>query len=128
MSSRYQIRVFESTAKDGATTAGTVVGPTVQTFSIYGYSGDEAVTSIRRDVAKGKLAKGKVYQICPLFGNPELIRSLAVGLDGNCVRVFLDPASGLYGELRRIRLPREAVAEVEGSGVDEVAVEKGSTS
>lgn len=105
MSCRYQVRVFESTQKDGATAAGTIIAPLAQTFSIYAYSGEEAEKSIRKDIAKGKLARGKIYQILPLLGNAELTRSLAVGLEGSFDRVFLDPAAGPYSEFRRIRLP-----------------------
>lgn len=108
MSCRYQIRVFESTEKNGATSGGTIVGPTAQTFSVYAYSGDEAERTIRKNVAKGKLALGKVYQILPLLGNAELTRSLAVALDGRFDHVFLDPAAGPYSEFRRVRLAQPA--------------------
>src|ERR1700761_4932562 len=110
MSCRYQIRVFESARKDGDTSAGTVVTPLSLTFSVYAYSGEDAEKSIRRDIAKGKLARGRVYQILPLIGNAELTRSLAVASDGSCARVFLDPAAGLYSESRRIRVPQLAPA------------------
>jgi hypothetical protein len=106
MSCRYQIRVFESTQKDGATMAGTIMAPLAQTFSVYAYSGEEAEKSIRKDIATGKLARGKVYQVLPLIGNAELTRSLAVGLDGSFERVFLDPAAGPYSEFRRVRMPQ----------------------
>ena len=106
MSCRYQVRIFESTQKDGATSAGTIVAPVSQPLSIYAYSGEDAEKCIRKDVAKGKLARGKVYQILPLIGNAELTRSLAVAIDGSFERVFLDPATGLYSEFRRIRLPQ----------------------
>lgn len=104
MSCRYQVRVFESASKDGATTAGTLVSPTALMLSVYAYSGDEAEKSIRKDIAKGKLAAGRVYQIMPALYNFELVRSIAIALDGSCQRVFLDPASGPYCEFRRIRL------------------------
>jgi len=110
MSCRYQVRVFESTQKDGATAAGTIIAPLAQTFSVYAYSGEEAEKSIRKDIDKGKLARGKVYQILPLLGNAELTRSLAVGLEGSFDRVFLDPAAGPYSEFRRIRLPQPVLA------------------
>ena len=110
MSCRYQIRVFESTEKDGATAAGTIVVPVSLTFSVYAYSGEEAERSIRKDIAKGKLAGGKVYQICPLLGNAELTRSVAVTLDGSFDRVFLDPATGPYSAYRRIRLPNPSAS------------------
>jgi hypothetical protein len=103
MSGRYQVRVFESSAKDGGTAAGTILVPTVHTFSIYADSGEEAEKSIHRDIKKGKLSCGKVYQIWPLLGSAEFTRSLAVSMDGSCDRVFLDPAAGPYSELRRLR-------------------------
>lgn len=106
MSCRYQVRIFESTQKDGATSAGTVVTPVAHPLSVYAYSGEEAENIIRKDVARGKLARGRVYQILPLIGNAELTRSLAVASDGSFERVFLDPATGLYSESRRIRLPK----------------------
>jgi hypothetical protein len=105
MSCRYQVRVFESTAKDGATAAGSILAPLAYTFSVYADSGEHAEKSIRKDIGKGKLARGRVYQILPLLGNAELTRSLAVAVDGSFDRVFLDPAAGPYSELRRIRLP-----------------------
>ena len=104
MSCRYQIRVFESTSQDGATAVGTTVTPTVQTFSVYAYSVEEAEKSIRKKIAKGTLTRGKVYQIWPFLGNGEFTRSVAIGLDDSCERVFLDPASGPFSELRRIRV------------------------
>ena len=105
--------MFESCEKDGQTCAGTVVESVNRHLAIYGYSADDAEASLRRDVAKGKLPSGKVYQICPSLGNIELIRSVAASIDGKFERVFLDPASGLYGELRRIRLPRKSEAKSE---------------
>lgn len=110
MSCRYQIRVFESRSQDGATSAGTIVGPTALTLGVYAYSGEEAEKSIQKDIAKGKLARGRIYQILPVLGNFELTRSLAVALDGSSERVFLDPANGPYSEFRRIRLPQPAPA------------------
>ena len=113
MSSRYRIRVYESGDRDGATGAGTIVIPLERNFTIYAYSAEEAAASIRRDVLNGKLPAGKVYQICPWLGNAEFTRSIAASLDGGFDRVFLDPASGLYSELRCIRLavPEPAVRE-----------------
>ena len=108
MSCRYQVRVFESVEKDGATEVGTTVTPTIQTFSIYAYSADEVEMSIRKSIAKGQLGRGRVYQIWPLLGNGEFTRSLAIGLDGAYERVFLDPAAGPFSELRRIRPSRPA--------------------
>ncbi|HEX3684412.1 MAG TPA: hypothetical protein VHU83_17890 [Bryobacteraceae bacterium] len=110
MSCRYQVRIFESAGKDGATSVGTIMAPVAQTFSVYVYSAEEAEKSIRKDIAKGKLARGRVYQILPLIGNAELTRSLAVALDGSFQRVFLDPEAGPYSEFRRVRLPQSTAA------------------
>ena len=104
MSGRYQVRMFESMEKDGATAAGTVLTPMAQTFSVYAESADEADKLIRRDITTGKRPRGKVYQILPVLGNAEFARSLAVSTEGSFDRVFLDPASGPYSEFRRIRL------------------------
>jgi hypothetical protein len=102
------IRTYEDREKNGSTNPDTIVEPVNRELAIYAYSADEAETKIRKDIAGGKLPAGRVYQICPWMANPELIRSVAASLDGSFQRVFLDPASGLYGELRRIRLPRPA--------------------
>jgi hypothetical protein len=110
MSGRYQIRVFESAAKDGATMAGAILTPVAYTFSIYADSCDQAEKSIRKDIGKGKLSRGRIYQLLPVLGNGELARSLAVSLDGSFDRVFLDPAAGPYSELRRVRPCNFAVA------------------
>lgn len=104
MSSRYQIRIFESEEKDDRTAPGTVVVPLDRTFGMYAASADLVEEAILRDVQKGKLTSGRVYQICPQLGNLELIRSVAVGTDLKLQRVFLDPVAGLYSVLRRIRL------------------------
>jgi hypothetical protein len=106
MSFRYQIRIFESTEKDGATAPGTIVTPISRTLSMYAYSAEEAEKSLRRDIEKKKLPRGKVYQICPVLLNGELIRSFGADLNGSFQHVFLDPAAGPYDELRAIRLPR----------------------
>jgi hypothetical protein len=121
MSCRYQIRVFESMEKDGVTSAGTVVAPLSFTFSIYGYSAAEAEKQIRKDVGKGKLSRGKVYQILPVIGGGELARSVAVAADGSFAHVFLDPAAGPYSEFRRIRLPQPAPAAELGVAATPVA-------
>jgi len=107
-SQRYRIRVYESGDQDGATQEGTLVIPIEKSFTIHAYSGDEAEALVRRDVLQGKLPRGKVYQLCPWLGNAEFIRSIAASLDGSFARVFLDPASGLYAELRRIRFARQS--------------------
>jgi len=102
------IRIYEDADQNGATTSGTVIAPINRDLSVYAYSADEAEKKLRSDIESGKLPAGKVYQICPWFANPELIRSVAASLDGSFQRVFLDPATGLYGELRRIRLPKDS--------------------
>jgi len=105
------IRIFEDRERKGATDPGTEVVPVTQELSIYADSADEAEKRLRQDVANGKYAAGRVYQICPWMANIEMIRSVAAGLDGSFHRVFLDPAAGLYGAERRIRLPRPAGIE-----------------
>ncbi len=103
MSERYRIRVYESADEDFAVAPGTVVAPIERSFTIYACSAEEAQAAVQNDVSNGKLASGKVYQICPWLGNPELIRSIAASQDGSFQTVFLDPAFGLYGEFRRVR-------------------------
>jgi hypothetical protein len=115
MSCRYQVRVFESVEQNGATGAGTTVRPSVQTFSIYAYSAEEAENTIQKRVANGKLARGRVYQIWPFLGNGEFTRSLAIACDGSCQHVWLDPAAGPFNELRRIRVPQAAAANERSS-------------
>jgi hypothetical protein len=105
MSLRYMIRMFEDIDKTGNTAPGTLVQPVELPLSAYAESADDAESKVRVDVAAGKLPAGRVYQVCPWVGNPELIRSISISLEGACSRVFLDPASGPYGYLRRIRLP-----------------------
>lgn len=124
MSQRYLIRVYEDVKNKGETAPGTIVQPVdSRNFGLYAYSAEEVEVKIRENIAKKKLSCGAVYQICPWVGNAELIRSTAVSLDGSFVRVFLDPASGVYGELRRIRLPRptppaeEEIAIALGAGL-----------
>lgn len=100
------VRMYEAQDQTGDTSAGTVVKPIDRHLSIYAASSEEAEAALHRDVWNKKLPGGRVYQLCPWVGNPELIRSVAFATDGSSARVFLDPASGPYGELRRIRLPR----------------------
>ena len=106
MGNRYKIRTYQSGDQDGATVAGTIVLPIDRSFTIYAGTAQEAEQKLQKDVKHGKLSNGLVYQICPTFGNPELIRSVAAAIDGSFSRVFLDPAAGMYGEFRRIRLPK----------------------
>jgi hypothetical protein len=103
MSQRYKVRAFESGDQDGVVEAGTVVLPVERSFSVYARGVDEAEHKVKQDVLAGKLAVGRVYQVCPPFGNSESIRSFSVCSEGKCRRTFLDPAAGLYSEFRRIR-------------------------
>lgn len=107
MSGRYQVRVFESVEKDGATAAGTILEPLSLTFSLYADSAEGADILLRKDVDKGKRSRGTVYQICPVKSQ-EFTRSIAAALDGSFQHVFLDPAGGPYSEIRRVRLPKPA--------------------
>lgn len=115
MSHRYIIRTYQDCDKKGATGPGTIVEPMTRELSFYAYSADEVEQRLHREIASGQLAAGRVYQICPWMSNPELIRSVAVSLDGSFQRVFLDPSAGLYGEFRRIRLPRPVASEQDES-------------
>ena len=108
---RYIIRVFSDRDEQNATVPGTVVQPTNIQLSFYEDSADDAEKKLNSEIGKGKLPKGRVYQICPSMGSFEPIRSCAIAQDGSSQRVFLDPVDGLYGELRRIRLPRPKVTE-----------------
>jgi hypothetical protein len=103
--------MYEDLNKCGSTVPGTIVTPIVRELSVYADSADEAEKQLRIDVQNKALPGGRVYQICPCLGTPELIRSVAASSDGTCQRVFLDPAAGLYSELRRIRLPRPTPTE-----------------
>lgn len=103
MSQRYKIRAFESGDQDRTVAEGTVVVPIERSFAIYSRSAEDAEDELRDELAKGRLAVGRVYQICPPFGNPEAVRTVSVCEKGKCQRVFLDPASGSYSEFKRIR-------------------------
>ncbi len=102
------VRMYEAQDQTGSTEVDTVVAPVDRAISIYANSSEEAEAKLHQDVWSNKLPSGKVYQLCPWLGNAELIRSIAFAPDGKSERVFLDPASGPYGELRRIRFPRGA--------------------
>lgn len=110
------VRMYEAQDKTGTTEPGTVVAPVDRAISIYACSSEEAELALHRDVWSKKLPSGKVYQLCPWVGNAELIRSIAFALDGSSERVFLDTASGPYGELRRIRLPKGAAEKQNAEG------------
>lgn len=111
------IRVYEPVDKGAGTHPGTIVQPSSRELSIYADSAEEAEQRIRNSISSGGLPAGKVYQICPWLANPELIRSVAASLDGRFQRVFLDPAVGLYSELRRIRLPRAQSGQQDSVGL-----------
>lgn len=113
------VRMYEAQDQSGDTRAGTIVKPIDRHLSIYANSSEEAEAALHRDVANKKLPAGAVYQLCPWIGNPELIRSIAFSSEGVSERVFLDPASGPYGELRRIRLPRGVQPRPEGETTGE---------
>ncbi len=102
---RYMIRVSRDEQHEGKTTAGTIVEPVNVDMSFYTDSADEAEKRLQREVTNGKLAKGRVYQICPSMGGFEPIRSCAIALDGSARRVFLDLVDGVYSACRRIRTP-----------------------
>jgi hypothetical protein len=115
MSHKYTIRIWEDFNQRGSTTPGTIVLPVRRELSFYAESGEEAEQRVRNDVAAGNIPAGRVYQICPSMAEAGLIRTIAASLDGSCQRVFLDPAEGLYGESRRIRLPRPRVPDADES-------------
>ena len=102
MTGRYQVRIFESVEADGATAAGTLLAPVSLSFMLYADSAEKAEILLRKDINKGKRARGKVYQICSVLGH-GFTRSIAATLDGSFQHVFLDPASGPFSETRRIR-------------------------
>ena len=113
MNKRYCVRVYESRKRDGMTCAGTVVVPVDSFVSIYADSGDLAEQKLRQEVELGNLPYGRIYQICPSLSVAELIRSVAVSLEGSFERVFLDPAAGLYSETRKVRLPEPVRRQTE---------------
>ena len=111
MGYRYMIRTFQDANGRDSIQSGTIVSLVPREFSIYAESAHEAERQLRTDIMRGALPGGRVYQICPSLGSPELIRSMAASIDGSFARVFLDPAAGLYSDLRRIRLSRSAQNE-----------------
>jgi hypothetical protein len=104
MHNTYSVRVYESTDGKNSTSAGTIVALTGHIFTFYAYTAREVEILIRKRILERALPFGKVYQICPCFGNSEFVGSIAVLSDGSFARVFLDPAQESYGEFRRIRL------------------------
>jgi len=115
MSHKYTIRIWEDFNKTGATSPGTIVEPVKRELSFYADSAEEVEQRVRNDVLAGNIPKGRVYQICGWSPEAGLILSFAASLDSSFQRVFLDPAEGLYGGSRRIRLPRAQVAEANES-------------
>jgi hypothetical protein len=103
MNHRYKVRVFSSDDGNGETAAGTIVQAIERSFYVQARSADDVEKAIQLDISKNKLAKGRVYQVCPQFGNPEPIRAFSVAVDGAVQRAFLDPAQGIYSEFRKIR-------------------------
>jgi hypothetical protein len=103
MNHRYKVRVFSSNEGDGEIAAGTIVQAIERSFYVQARSADDVERAIQLDISRHKLAKGRVYQVCPQFGNPEPIRAFSVAADGAVQRAFLDPAQGIYSEFRRIR-------------------------
>jgi len=104
---KYIVRVYQPHDKAESLQAGTVVEPVDPHVPVYAHSAEEVEATIRDEVIRGTLPSGKVYQICPSFETQELIRSIAIiPPDHSRERVFLDPAYGIYGHLRRIRKPR----------------------
>jgi hypothetical protein len=102
---RYKIRIFESGDQDGCLDAGTIVLPKDRSFSLNALCLDEVQRILCEYVRHGNLAAGRVYQICPLIGNPETIRSVAIGKDATAQRVRLEADRGMYSEFRRLRYP-----------------------
>jgi hypothetical protein len=108
---RYVIRVFADRDENNSTDPGTLVRPLDVQLSYFTDTAEQAEKRLTREAAEGKVAKGRVYQICPSMGSFEPIRTCAIGADGSSKHVFLDPIEGLYGSARRIRLPRPAPEE-----------------
>ena len=95
--------MFDS-SEDGLA-AGAIVAPLNRCLSLEANSAEQAESILCDHVRQGKLTADRVYQICPLIGNPEAIRSVAINMGGNARRVLLDSAHGRFSESRRIRYP-----------------------
>jgi hypothetical protein len=121
MSNGYKVRVYESCRGDGAICSGTVVERVDPSFTISSESADQAMNWIHRNVLRSRLSSSRIYQICPMICNPEPIRSVAAGLDGSFIRIFLDPASGLCGELRRVRHLEAVCAALQEASTEQAA-------
>jgi hypothetical protein len=103
MSNKYKVRMYESGDGDRATLSGTIVLPIDRSFAVHASSAEDAESTICQDVREGKLPFDRIYQICPPSGDGEQIRSIVISKDGGGQAVFLDQASGLYSEFRRLR-------------------------
>jgi hypothetical protein len=118
MHNTYTVRVYESTDGKNSTSVGTIVALTGHSFAFHAYTAGEVEILIRKRILERALPFGKVYQICPSFGNSELVRSITLLSDGSFERVFLDPAQESYGEFRRIRLANAIRTRETGSATD----------
>jgi hypothetical protein len=114
MHNTYSVRVYESTDGKNSTSAGTIVALTGHIFTFYAYTAREVEILIRKRILERALPFGKVYQICPCFGNSELVRSIVPLSDGSFERVFLDhPAQESYGSSGASTLPTPIEPETE---------------
>lgn len=112
---RYKIRTFESGDRDGCLDSGTIVLPTDRSFSLNATCLEEVERILCEYVGHGNLAGGRVYQICPLVGNPETIRSVAISKQARARRVRLEAERGMYSEFRRLRYAEKTEAVKEPS-------------
>ncbi len=103
MKRRYKIRVHESGDRDGATAAGTLVSHRGGSIAIEAATVEEAEKAVRKGIQDGKMARGCVYQICPLGESTESLRMFAAALEGEPRACVLETASGIYAEFQRIR-------------------------
>ncbi len=113
MNYRYKIRTFESGDGKASLASGAIVLPLERSFSLEATCLDEVERRLCEYVRHRKLAAGRVYQICPLIGNPEVIRSVAICEKATARRVFLDVARSLSSEFRRLRYPDEVKTTAE---------------
>ncbi|MBV8864645.1 MAG: hypothetical protein JO210_04515 [Acidobacteriaceae bacterium] len=109
MRRRYKLRIHENGDHDGTIDAGTIVQHIGGSTAIEAKSIDEVEADIRKQVAADHLARGCVYQICPPADSHELLRSLAVAVDGSFRPCMLEPAHGIYSSFCRIRFPEPAI-------------------
>jgi hypothetical protein len=104
---RYKIRTFEAREGSRNLAMGAVVLPMDISFSLHATSVDEVERILCEYVRHGKLAAERVYQIWPLIGNAETIRSVAIDQTANARRVALETTVGMYSMFRRIRYVEE---------------------